>query len=536
LKEIILREKIYVPVDDPDDYKDKLDLHFVVDVFDEAQCEPCEYLDVRPCDVCQDCANYLARKKLYNTETRPSGITYIGFPYGKRSLIPRVVPSVENMSVKDIRSYTKFKTKLTFTGVPRPHQEDALVFLEDAFYENRLRGILVAPARSGKTPTSIALACRLKLRTLVLVNEDILASQFYKTCYGSPNGKSPPLTNAPELDAKYGGRCVVRATKDSDLLEGDIVITTYQKFISAVGKERLAKVVSLFGLVIVDEAHRANADSFLKVLAAINSAAKLGLTATVTRKDGMDVLAQYVLGPVLYKIKVPTLIPRVVFHETGLFPKKDYSNFIYYLRWLERQTDRTAMIIDQVMKDLKAGRSIVMGCTFTTQTHELVRRINWVYGSKIAAAVVGGGTSKKEKARVDDILERASEGTLRVIIGTRSKVMTGTNVPLWDTLYWINPLSNPPNWVQEYSRILTPLEGKEPIIRMFLDGSSQTRGCLRTCLFKTEGDTATLASSAKIAPEQWAIANAYLKRGKMHERVITADSAPKKTKNGRLAL
>ena len=529
-KTLVLREKVYIPISDLSDHEDRLDDLYTIDVFDEPACEKCEERDNRPCDPCLDCPAYLARKKLWNHKV-VKGQDFVGLPYGKRRLMLEVFPKLKTYDILDKRPDIPFKTKLRFTGQLRSHQQEANDELEAQAAAGKLCGILLAPARSGKTVVSIELACRLKVRTLILANTHPLCQQFYNTCVGS--AEQEPLTNAPQL-VSAGKTPVVLASKPADFLKGDIVITTYQKFITDLGAERLKEIASNFSLIIIDEVHRAPAQSYLKVIASLNALFKLGLTATKGRKDGMEVLNDYVLGPTLHRIEVETLVPRVIFHETGLFPAKDYSNWVYFCRWLERQADRTRQILDHVFIDLKKGRSIVIPCTFTSQIHELVRRINWEYGRNIAAAVVGG-TSKRDLARREEILDKARQGKYRVIVGTRSIIGTGVNVPAWDTLYWVVPMSNPPNWVQEYSRILTPVEGKKPIIRMFLDGSSQTRGCLRTCLFKTEGETPTLASTALIDPDQWAIANRYLRKGKMdpteYRNPVKAD--PVVTKQGR---
>lgn len=529
---LVLREKIYVPVDDPEEYTQELENRYVIDVFNEEGCKDCEFLPDRPCDTCPDCVNYLSRKKLYKVLTRPNGQQYVGFPYGHRSMIPKIIPIAKDLPILDLTAKARFRTALKFTQKLRPEQQEALDVLVDLFERGKLRGMLRAPARTGKTVVAMATACAIGHRTLVLTNQEDLCKQFYETCMGGSNQEA--MTNAPQL-AKKGVVSVVHARKLEDYSKGDIVISTYQKFITDLGKERLEHIESLFPLVIADEVHRVAAPTFLKVMATMNAQAKLGLTATVTRKDGMHVLNEYVVGPVVHTIETKTMRPRVVFHETGLFPKKDYSMWTYYCRWLERQEDRTDMILKQVMADLKQGRSIVIPCIFRSQVTELVRRINWEYDKKIARALLGG-QSVAEKRKRDEALDSAREGKTRVIVGIRSITSTGINVPRWDTLYWINPLSNPPMWVQEYSRILTPMEGKDPIIRMFLDGSGQTRGCLRSCLFKTEGKTASLAKQALIAPEQWAIANVYLKETKKMEHGY-ADTQPRvKLNNGRLAL
>ena len=202
-------------------------------------------------------------------------------------------------------------------------------------------------------------------------------------------------------------------------------------------------------------------------------------------------------------------LAELFFHETNLPIKREYSQWVAYLRWLENSSDREQMIIEQVKKDLKAKHSIVIPCYHTSQIFTLVRKINTMMGRKVAVAVTGGATKRDRELR-DQAFDNARTGKIKVIVGTRKIVSTGVNVPVWSCLYWIDPTNNPPNWIQEYSRILTPLEGKKPIIRFFLDQSTFTRNCFKGCLFKTEGDTKPLSKHAIISPEMWEIAKKYL--------------------------
>lgn len=519
-KKLVLREKIYIPIKDEDELErvtPKLNKRFKVCVFDDKNCEKCDLiggLDQRPVSDCYECQNMKGEYRMWNSTVK-KGTIYVGLPWGKRSLVKRVFPIVEELDFLDKTPDIDFKSKLKFTGELRDHQAPAVKSLMKKADRGFLRGTLLCPPRTGKTVMSIALACMMRKRTLILTNQHDLCKQFYDTCYGSDN--QPALTNAGSLKTP----AVIMAKTIDDFYKGDIVIATYQQFISDIGKEKLKKIDSLFSLLVIDEVHRAAAKTFLQVVANLNTKHKLGLTGTFGRKDGLDELTAYVLGAPIHSVQIDTLVPTCIFHETGLHSSKDYSMWTYYLRWLERSSERKDMIIKQVIKDLKDGHSIVIPCYHTSLIHELVRRINWEWGSKIAAAVVGG-SSKSDRAERDAILEKAKEGKIRCVVGTRKIVSTGINVPRWSHLYWIDPLSNPPNWIQEYSRILTPLPGKKPVIRFFLDDSGQTIGCLRSCLFKTEGDTKSLASKAIITADQWAIANKYLKK-KKGQRVQVGD-------------
>lgn len=507
MEKIIFKDKIYIPIteDKLSRKTDKLNEYFRVNSFEDKNCEKCDLINGlgdRPIADCYECPSMKAQYKLWNTTTK-NGQLYVGFPYGKRGLISRIFPDVSNMEQRDLTPDIPFKTNLQFTAELRSQQVQAVSFLRKKAETGYLRGTLLAPPRTGKTVMSIALACQLRKRTLILTNQHDLCKQFYDTCYGSDN--QPALTNASSVAGS-----VVLAKKLEDFYNGDIVIATYQQFISDKGKERLKKIASLFTILIVDETHRAAAKTFLQVVGSLNTKHKLGLTGTFGRKDGLDTLVAYVLGKPIYKVEVETLVPTCTFHETGLHSSKDYSMWTYYLRWLERAEERTRLILDHILADLKAGHSIVIPCYHTSLIYELVRRINWEYGKNIAASAVG----EMSRSARDKVFEKAKKGKIRCVVGTRRIVSTGINVPRWSCLYWIDPLANPPNWIQEYSRILTPMPNKKPVIRFFLDDSGQTTGCLRSCLFKTEGDTPPLAKNAIITKDQWAIANKYLNRKK----------------------
>ena len=75
-------------------------------------------------------------------------------------------------------------------------------------------------------------------------------------------------------------------------------------------------------------------------------------------------------------------------------------------------------------------------------------------------------------------------------------------------------ISNPPNHEQEVSRILTPLEGKRtPLVKYFVDNMGISKGCLRTCVFKTH-----TRLHHHISEKQWDRIRPYLSRRKSAPR------------------
>ena len=176
----------------------------------------------------------------------------------------------------------------------------------------------------------------------------------------------------------------------------------------------------------------------------------------------------------------------------------------YAYRALANDTKRHDLILDWIEHDIKNGRSIVIPVATVDQCKRIVADINSRFGKEIACAFTQATAKKKENRK--NIILKARKGKYKLIVGIRKMVQRGINVPAWDTLYEITPISNSPNFRQETSRILTPLEGKpQPIIRFFLDDFGLSRGCLRTCLY----NDGILAMKFKVSKENWDRARRY---------------------------
>jgi superfamily II DNA or RNA helicase len=147
------------------------------------------------------------------------------------------------------------------------------------------------------------------------------------------------------------------------------------------------------------------------------------------------------------------------------------------MQFLVRSKERMKLVLQYIKKDLKNGRKIVIPVMYKKQAFDLVERIREM-GYKAEAFVAGVDR--------EDLLKRARAGKIDVVVGIRSILSTGVNVPIWSAIYTIAPISNPPNYYQETMRVCTPMEGKmQPIIRIFVDDMPMTKGCFRTCWFQT---------------------------------------------------
>ena len=153
----------------------------------------------------------------------------------------------------------------------RGYQRDAIAAVDAGAARGVRRQLLVLPTGSGKTVIFAHLAAASAERVLILVHRDELARQTVAKL----------LAVAPGADVG-----IVKAARDEH--DAHIVVASVQTLSR---QARLSRITKDFGLVIVDEAHHATADTYMDVLTAMGSMepggpVTLGFTATACRADG----------------------------------------------------------------------------------------------------------------------------------------------------------------------------------------------------------------------------------------------------------
>jgi superfamily II DNA or RNA helicase len=253
------------------------------------------------------------------------------------------------------------------------------------------------------------------------------------------------------------------------------------------------------------------ADKYLSVIAGLNPKYMIGLTGTPDRKDGRHVLTNMVLGPVKVRAKVKTLVPKVRIIETPASTSQNYKTWVGSVNYLSRHKERNKLIARWAVHDvLKNGRSVVIPVERVIHVKELVELINKLAGKTIAAPFTGA----MSKAQRDKVRDDAKTYKVKVVVGMRKMVQVGINVPRWDTLYEVMPISNPPNLTQETARIRTVVDGKlVPIIRHFVEDFGPTKGCLRTCVWQTYRPSGFIMSQ-----KDEALAKKYMSKQKVQAK------------------
>jgi superfamily II DNA or RNA helicase len=173
-----------------------------------------------------------------------------------------------------------------FCGELREHQHAPvnayLKLVSGSDSGNGGTGLLDLPCAFGKTSLSLYICSQLKKKTLVLVHKEFLFNQWIERIQQFLPSAKVGKIQGPTID--IAGK--------------DIVLGMIQ---SISMKEYPATVFESFGLVIIDEVHHIASEVFSNTLFKLVTKYMLGLSATMTRKDGTTKVFKMFLGEIVYK-------------------------------------------------------------------------------------------------------------------------------------------------------------------------------------------------------------------------------------------
>jgi len=187
------------------------------------------------------------------------------------------------------------KTTLEFSGTVRENQlipiEKFLKscniggeYTADSLLDYSYGGIISLPCGWGKTVIGLYIAVKLAVKTLIIVHKEFLVNQWKERIEQFiPN-------------AKIG---TIQQNK-MDVIGKDIVIGMLQ---SISLKDYPDWIFNDFGLTIVDECHHISSEVFSRALPKINSKYTLALSATPKRKDRLECVMEWYLGPYIYIVQ-----------------------------------------------------------------------------------------------------------------------------------------------------------------------------------------------------------------------------------------
>jgi len=250
-----------------------------------------------------------------------------------------------------------FKSSLTFEG-PYREQAVAIDHILDCMKLDKWGGYIIQGGTGfGKSNTALGLAEKLRKSTLIVVHKEFLMRQWADRITGNSERNIKGLFP----DARVGFIQEDRCEYGPDY---DFTIAMIHSLAKEDGTRYPAEMYNSFGLVMSDETHRVAAKTWAPVMPMFSARWRIGLSATLRRKDGAeDVFFQHI-GEIEYVAKTKMLVPvvRRMFSETELHSerikgkngyftvKPDKLRSVYAVKQICDDDFRTGYVCDDALK------------------------------------------------------------------------------------------------------------------------------------------------------------------------------------------
>jgi superfamily II DNA or RNA helicase len=374
--------------------------------------------------------------------------SHISVPRGCRN---EIMELMAELGVKtDLRDEREAGRELdvTFHGQLRPEQEAAA----GAMLEHDI-GVLAATTAFGKTVLAAWLIAKRRVNTLILVHRRHLQEQWIER-----------LSTFLGLPARSIGRIGGGRKKATGLLDVAVIQ-------SLIRKGTVDDVVATYGQIIVDECHHVSATSFEEVTRQARAKFVVGLSATVTRKDGHHPIILMQCGPIRHRVSAreqasQRQLEHLVFvRPTGFQPLRVANpnlriQFHDLYDELIRDAERNGRICDDVIAAVREGRSPLVLTERNEHLDELAGRLRPTVRNVV---VLRGGMGKKQLEDIRNNLAAIPNHDDRVLLATGRYVGEGFDDSLLDVLFLTLPVSWHGTIAQYVGRLHRQHEGKREV-------------------------------------------------------------------------
>ena len=314
---------------------------------------------------------------------------------------------------------------LAFAGALRPDQEAAITALLQ-----HDTGVLAATTAFGKTILATRMMAERGRNTLVLVHRRQLVDQWIE--------RLTAFSNMPRdaIGMIGGGRRKPKGQVDVALIQ------------SLVRKGEVDDIVGNYGHLVVDECHHLSAVSFELVARRSKARYILGLSATVTRKDGHHPIIVMQCGPVRHRVDARSEAAKRPFdhvvriRDTSFQIQATLDNSVSSIQNVFKELvydeARNDLIFDDVLCALEVGRSPVVITERTAHLEIIAKRLERFAKHVI---VLRGGQSEKQRRNIAARLAAIPQAEERVIVATGRYLGEGFDDSRLDTLFLTMPIA-----------------------------------------------------------------------------------------------
>jgi superfamily II DNA or RNA helicase len=378
-------------------------------------------------------------------------------------------------------------------------------------------GCLDVDPGKGKTVMALKIMSILKTRTLVVVHKTFLVNQW--------------LERIRQFlpDARVGriqGREV-------DIENKDIVIGMLQ---SLSMKDYDDETFSDFGLTVFDECHHMSAEVFCRCMIKITTRYTLGLSGTMTRKDGLTKVFKMFLGEVIHKEKSEqrhnVIVKGIQYYiadnefnevETDYRGNPKFSTMITKLCNYGRRSD---FILDVLRRELEQNDSqqvmiLAHNKSLLTYLHDAIQHRN-----------IGGGSVGFYVGGMKEADLKASESK-KIIIATYAMASEGLDIPTLTTLLMATPKTDV---CQSVGRILRT-KHTSPLVIDIIDYHDIFRNqwMKRQAYYAKQGYHIMYTNNSKYFKDEWKTRDAQPVKVGISSKALVLVPAQAKPKSSSLA-
>lgn len=350
-----------------------------------------------------------------------------------RGYLDRVLEHVEGLDYETIDRTVKpsMTDPIKFTGEARDYQEAAI----DDILPRRY-GVLHANTGAGKTFAGVAVTAERGVKTLVVVHNKELQSQWVESF--------KRFTTIKKVGQIGGSKCDIQDVTVA-------IINTASKL--------AVDLRDTFGMLICDETHRVLSPTWMTLINTIKPYYQLGLTATPFRNDGTTKALFAVIGPKLHEVSKQkltdsgaVLVPDV-FRVPTPFRYEYNDDYAKMLSTLTEDRQRNYLIANYVTQDLLKYRESVLVVSDRVAHCDVLAEII-TEQCPIAKTVVV--SSKLNRDAREAVIAGMRTGVYNVMLATVSLVGEGFDLDSLNCLCLTTPIRFSGRLLQVVGRVLRP--------------------------------------------------------------------------------
>ncbi|MDA3941620.1 MAG: DEAD/DEAH box helicase family protein [Spirochaetia bacterium] len=311
-------------------------------------------------------------------------------------------------------------------------------------------GVLSATTAFGKTVIALWLIANRKVNTLILVHRKQLMEQWVERMiqfFG---------ITAKDIGQFGGGKKRRNGKLDVAIIQSVSRNGVTQDWIKD------------YGQVIVDECHHISAFSFEQTTRQSSAFYKVGLSATVQRKDGQHPIIFMNLGKIRYSVSAKKQALKRSFEHRVFVCRTEFDIIDYrdhniqeLFKIVYKDEDRNKQIVSDVITMVALKKQILI-------LSERIDHLDILYGllepMNYNLFLLKGGLGKKQVKKIFADINLIEEGSSRIILATGKYLGEGIDLPFLDTLFLTFPVSWRGTLSQYAGRLHRDYHGKEEVL------------------------------------------------------------------------